>query len=212
MRTAINRIGSTFGRLTVIAMEKERPGKGKRWLCACSCGSTVVVLGGSLQCGETSSCGCLRMEEAKKRFLIHGHARGIPAGGNSTEYRSWRSMLDRCENPNVKEFPFYGGRGITVCERWHNFPNFLQDMGPKPTRKHSIDRTNNSLGYYGENCKWVNASTQARNRRSNINVLINGKTMCLLDACNHLGLKYFTVSARIRRGWPIHKALNLSSC
>src|SRR5205814_10410404 len=95
--------------------------------------------------------------------LRHGEAR---RGQLSVEYRTWENIKSRCLNPNYTDWAYYGGRGITVCERWlHSFENFLQDMGRKPGPDYSIDRINNELGYFPENCRWATSSEQAQNQR-----------------------------------------------
>ena len=137
----------------------------------------------------------------------HGHKRIHVV---STEYRTWQNMLTRCENPRVAHFARYGGIGITVCARWHDFQLFLADMGLKPISRYSIDRIDSTLGYFPDNCRWASTFDQARNKRSNIWTVVDGQRMCLTDACRHLGLNRGTVKSRIHRsGWTINKALGL---
>jgi hypothetical protein len=121
------------------------------WLCRCECGTTKVIWGANLRQGLTHSCGCSK--------IVHGLRR-------TNEYRTWRGIKERCLNPNNKDYINYGGRGITVCERWVNsFENFIKDMGKKPSPELSIDRINNDKGYSPDNCQWATKSQQSRNQR-----------------------------------------------
>ena len=120
--------------------------------------------------------------------------------GNTPEYRAWASMKRRCNNPNVNNFHNYGGRGISVCERWSIFENFYDDMGKKPSSNHTLDRNDNDKDYSLENCKWATRKEQADNRRNNVNIELNGETHNQIDWSRRLGLADATVKMRIRRG------------
>ena len=162
-------IGLRFGRLAVLGLSPDR----KRYVvCRCDCGETKSVLKWDLIYGRTGSCGCLRREvssQAAKRFRKHGHAGDSRNGWMvkaSPEYVSWQSMINRCENPKVKNYDIYGGNGVKVCARWRNsFEAFLADMGPRPSGK-SIDRWPNPAGDYEVgNCRWASPKEQAANKR-----------------------------------------------
>ena len=133
---------------------------------------------------------------------IHGHTK-------SPTYGTWKAMRQRCSNKNVRCWDRYGGRGITVCERWANsFSNFLADMGEKPTGK-TLDRKDNSLGYFKENCKWSTCGEQARNRRNNVVMTVNGVTGCLADLCRRFGVRRGRVWHRIFKfGWSPEQAFS----
>jgi hypothetical protein len=155
--------GQRFGRWLVL---ERAPNHGPKtmWLCQCDCGRHGVVCGSSLlPTGNSRSCGCLQREEFGASRYVHGHAAGEK---KSKEYRAWRHMITRCENPNSKDFSEYGGRGIRVCEAWRgSFVTFLNDVGLAPTPGHSIGRINNVLGYSPDNVRWETPSQQANNRR-----------------------------------------------
>lgn len=152
--------GRVFGRLTVISQAK-----GSYWKCQCQCGSKPIETEASrLIGGSRISCGCARIEWRKsgKSQLRHGAYRNRTP---TPEYVSWSQMKARCLNPKHPRFAEWGGRGITVCDRWLMFDNFISDMGNKPTRDHSIDRIDNDRGYSLDNCRWATRSQQSRNKR-----------------------------------------------
>lgn len=155
----IDLTGDRFGRLTVkYRVERNKKGDSK-WLCECDCGQIVKVLANHLKAGHTKSCGCLRSEVSKQRMTTHGMR-------ETQTYRSWAGMKTRCLNPNEPRYKDYGGRGIKVCKSWLNsFEKFLADMGERPSGL-TLDRENNELGYFKENCKWSSRKEQSRNRRS----------------------------------------------
>jgi hypothetical protein len=116
------------------------------------------------------------------------------------EYVSWSSMIQRCENVNHKSYTNYGGRGITVCKEWReDFNNFLADMGPKPTKKHSLERKNNDEGYNPQNCIWSLMSEQSRNKRNNVFLEVNGKLVLMGDYAKMCGITYQAASKRVQR-------------
>lgn len=146
-------IGREFGRLTVMERgENTKDGKA-RWKCRCKCENIVVVRAGDLQSGDTQSCGCLHREKVTK----HSMAR-------TPEYEAWRHMIKRCNNPKDSAYKNYGGRGITVCDKWLKLAGFCEDMGKKPEGL-TLERRDNDLGYYKENCYYATCTEQVRNRR-----------------------------------------------
>lgn len=124
----------------------------------------------------------------------------------STEYRIWCNMLARCQTPSNKAFPSYGGRGITVCERWQKFSAFFADMGHRPDGM-SLDRIDNDAGYSPKNCRWAERKDQNRNKRNLVTIKIGQDQKCLAEWCEHFGVSYGTVWARIKTGWPAERAL-----
>lgn len=158
--------GQRFGSLVVAGRLPNSSRNFAMWHCRCDCGDFSNVRGASLKAGHTVSCGCAqRVAAAKqgKHNATHGHRR---RGSKPTPtYNSWAAMLQRCENSKHQHFANYGGRGITVCERWHKFDNFLYDMGERPAGM-SIDRKESNGNYEKSNCKWSTRKEQNTNRRS----------------------------------------------
>lgn len=142
--------GKVFGNLTVIGFDRVEP-QGALWNCRCTCGEHRSVRSSRLRSGRTHSCG--RCSKVK-----HGMV-DVP------EYIVWKGMRQRCNDPNQKSYADYGGRGIRVCKRWDAFELFLEDMGPRPSAKHTIDRKNNLGHYTPRNCRWALMIDQNNNRR-----------------------------------------------
>lgn len=137
--------------------------------------------------------------------LRHGHSKRASI---TAEYNSWISMKTMCNNPNYSGYSDYGGRGISVCDRWGTFDNFLKDMGKKPSPKHSLDRIDNDGNYEPGNCRWATRKQQSRNRRGNRLVNFKGSSMPLAAAIEISGLGHEVVNKRIQRGWTVGAALS----
>lgn len=193
--------GQRFGRLTVLKVARRHtyPSGQSRlvWRCACSCGNTTEVISSDLRSGHTRSCGCLLQETVKTVNLVHGASRR--GHRYSREYRSWEAAKRRCFNPNDPKFAAYGGRGITMCERWRDdFEAFLADMGACP-KGYTLDRIDVNGNYEPGNCRWATPKQQARNTRSNVMVSFQGRQMVASELAELLGRDASLVL------WHVHK-------
>lgn len=159
-----------------------------------------------LQKGSVRSCGCLRRETCVSAPTKHGASKH---GFVMAEYSTLRGIIQRCENKRSLHFDKYGGRGIRVCDRWReSFENFLADMGPKPTPKHSLDRIDVNGHYEPGNCRWATQTEQMRNTRSNRRLTFRGETLPMSEWAERLELDPSLVRARVDRlGWTVERAL-----
>jgi hypothetical protein len=146
---------------------------------------------------------CTRASDQRRTLLKRTKSR-------TPEYKAWISMIERCEKPTCPCYHHYGGRGITVCERWHSFDLFLKDMGARPSRGHSIERLNNNGNYEPSNCKWATAKEQSRNRRSNSLLTLNGETKCITDWAITLEIPPTTIWSRLAHGWSVERTLTVT--
>lgn len=178
--------GHRFERLLVLSRML-----GGRALVRCDCGKEKSVWLTHLVRGNVRSCGCLHRTHGASKTPV---------------YKAWTGMLQRCENPKNPGYGEYGGRGISVCERWHDFETFMADMGPRP-KGMSIEREDVNGNYEPGNCHWATPAEQARNTRRTIFVEMDAGRFCLKDACAALGFSYPAVRGRIYAGWPVHFAL-----
>jgi len=160
MGNHVNKLsGMKFGRLYVIKDSGERTRKGGiLWECLCDCGNKCLAQSHLIKNGSTKSCGCLVHETLK----THGFS-------GTRIHRIWQSMKTRCYFKLHNSYENYGGRGIVMCEKWKTFEGFYEDMGDPPSDKHQIDRIDNELGYFKENCRWVTASVNMQNKRKRKN-------------------------------------------
>lgn len=201
MPSLINLVGRSFGRLTVEtrAPDHEQPSGKKiaRWECRCECGNTAAILGQNLLSGSVISCGCFNKEVHTR----HGATRQR-SGSRYRTYRRWGAAKERCFNSATPMYRYYGGRGITMCDRWRNdFEAFLADMGECPPA-FTLERVDFDGDYEPGNCTWIPKSEQAKNRRGNVLITFEGETMTLMDWSRHLGAPYPTI-----RDWYKYKGV-----
>ena len=196
------RIGEAFTRLTVIADLPRLPRANRRVRVRCTCGTEREVLVSNLLRGVTRSCGCLVRETTVARSTTHGNTR-------HPLFSTWRTMLRRCNDPHHNSFKRYGGRGITVCDRWTiDFRAFAADMGDRPFYGATVERIDNDGPYGPENCRWAAPYEQVRNTRRNVFIDTPSGRMCLRDAADHFGLSLKTLQNRVKRGWPQDRFLD----
>lgn len=204
IRVAKDFTPETFGRLTAIG-HAFMVGRRSYQVFECNCGNAIVARVGDVKRGNTQSCGCYRKEVASERTV----ARNTKHGLHKHElYGTWASIIQRCYDPKHQAYPNYGGRGITVCDRWReSFASFLSDMGERPGGC-TVDRIDNSKGYEPNNCRWATAQEQHNNTRSNRLLTFNGKTQTVSQWERELGFPVRLIHNRLRLGWPVERALS----
>lgn len=205
MSKSIDLTGNKFNRWTVL--ERAMPNSKHRlarWVCKCDCGAMRIVLGGGLRSGASKSCGCYRIERTTK----HGESR-ITNGHPSKEWVAWGHMKSRCLNLNDPYYKDYGGRGITICDRWlSSYVNFLEDMGRCP-KNLTLERINNNGNYEPTNCKWATMREQNRNSRNNVWITApNGERKILADWAKKLGVSNTNWTYWRKKGFTNEEILN----
>jgi len=198
-------IGTKFSRWTVIdkAEPQSFPSKKNvtRWLCQCACGTVRAVTQLSLKNGNSTSCGCFNKERTRQTMQTHGMT-------NTPEHTTWQSMRHRVRPSNSRSHD-YSERGITVCERWDSFENFFEDMGPRPSDRHSIDRIDNNRGYDPSNCRWALPTEQMQNRRCTLKINVHGEDVPMSELARRCGIPANTLRGRIvEHGWDIERAMS----
>ncbi len=187
--------GQRFGKLVVIKRAKEvlrsstGNSQGYPWETVCECGNSYLALNCHLLNGSVSSCGCSAIAQVK-----HGQS-------NTLLYGIWEQIVERCYREKHGSYHRYGGRGIRVCDRWrHDFAAFAEDIGPRPSPKHTVDRINNNGNYEPGNIRWATRKEQQRNMRSNVLIEHEGKTLTAGAWEEITGIKQKTISDRYLRG------------
>lgn len=213
----IDLTGQRFGRLVAIEHAGRVVNKnGFRttlWKCKCDCGKESVVRYPLLVSGNTRSCGCLEREN-KERIMklaqqVNRKSVSEDFAGkleNHPLYKTWKSMLMRCNNPNVRGYKHYGGRGIKVCDRWSGdlgFENFVNDMGERPDGT-TLDRIDVNGNYEPSNCRWATTEQQMNNRTDNSRIILNGESITCAQLCKKYGFYYTWVAHQLRAGIDIN--------
>lgn len=206
---AIDLSGQQFGRLTVEEKVPREAGQtNARWRCVCDCGGVVIRSSNTLRRGTATSCGCLKKELISALKTTHGHAR---KGAKSSSYTVWKDMIKRCQNQNHKHYHRYGGRGISVCDRWLSFAAFLSDMGERPSKELTLDRIDCNGNYEPANCRWATWEQQQNNRSSNRLITRSGKTQTISQWAKEAGLNPRTLGTRLNKGVDPDSELFLSA-
>jgi hypothetical protein len=170
------------------------------WDVLCDCGATAIKDGADLRNGGVKSCGCSTDRLIGAGNTKHGDSHG-------PLHRVWGGMLDRCERENNVAWKDYGGRGIKVCERWHDYRMFKEDMGSGYAKGLQIDRINNDGNYEPGNCKWSTCKEQGNNRRSNRRLQFDGLNLTISEWSDKTGFSHGVLCKRLKLGWPIEKVL-----
>jgi hypothetical protein len=201
MGKIIDLSGKSFGNLTVISRVGSK-GKDSTWNCLCKCGNHKIIRASSIKVNK--SCGCMIAELNRQHRTTHGKSR-------SKEYLCWIEIIRRCTDPKRQSYSRYGGRGIKVCDRWiASFEHFYHDMGPAPSKQHSIERNDTESDYSPNNCRWATAKEQANNRSSNWLIEWGGSVKSLAEWCSELQLPYQKTWRRLKRNnWPLDKAFKV---
>lgn len=184
MKRQILKSGETFGNWTVLEQLIHKGHSASR--CRCKCGTERIIRNESLRAGGTKSCRCsMRTQDGKS---------------TSKEYICWSNMIARCTNPDADSYYLYGGRGISVCDRWLVFSQFLDDMGEIPNKAMSIDRIDFNGHYEPSNCRWATSYEQSRNRRNNHRITARGETLTLMEWAARSQIAKSTIYRRLKRG------------
>ena len=206
MKIEVN-IDDKYGLLRILEVyPPDKSRQGRRFVKAiCDCGTIKEIRKETIASGVTVSCGCYGRQQRLKSTIKHHMSKSSPTP--SPLYTVWDSIIQRCTNPNNSGFRLYGGRGINICYEWRKdfFKFFQWAISHGYEKGKQIDRINNELGYESNNCRWVTTAEQARNKRTNVNVIFNGRKMCLQDVANELGLSRSTLYYRVKHNIPLDK-------
>lgn len=173
---------------------------GSFWEVKCDCGNTVFTTTRQLKSGYVYSCGCKPKPRKARSIKTHGKSK-------TTEFGIWKAMRLRCQNPNHSAWRYYGGRGISVCDKWKNFSSFYEDMGPRPSMNHTLDRINVNGNYEPLNCRWATKAQQDSNKRSNRYLQIGGVRLTVTQAGRVFNIPWHRIRSRSASGWPPRAAI-----
>lgn len=188
--------GEKYNNLTVLRFNQVK-NTNSHWICRCElCGNETEVSRPNLRSGNTKDCGCRKSEKIRESSKSHGQSK-------TPTWNTWSKMRRRIRL-GAKHSPIYGK--IDIDPRWKKFEVFLKDMGERPEGK-TLDRIDNTKGYWKHNCRWATQAEQNRNRSSNVILTYKGKTMCAIDWAKEIGISRDTISRRLKRGLPIEKVL-----
>lgn len=176
--------------------------KKRLWECKCDCGNVFVTEATLIISGHTKSCGCWKRYINSQLHRTHGQT-------GTRLNRIWRGMKSRCNNPHVKDFSYYGGRGIKVCKEWSDSFESFRDWANSNgyAENLTLDRIEVNDNYTPDNCRWVDRLTQSRNKRDNVCLTLYGKTKTLMEWSEILGFDRHTIRHRLDRGWSVEKTL-----
>jgi hypothetical protein len=194
--------GQRFGRWIVVERVFNHPSPVSRWLCRCDCGKTKIVLGSSLKQGRSQSCGCFAVETTTKRNRKEIRNTDHPL------YRLWAGIIARCLYPNAVAYERYGGRGIKVCERWKVFENFVADMPPRPSSKHTIHRIDNDKDYELGNVCWATRKEHALARRLTRFAVVDGVADSVESTARRVGISGNCLRQWMKRGHAPQEIVN----
>lgn len=183
--------GTVFSRLTTLAYAG-KIGIHHQYTMRCECGEVVNRPGTELRAGRYRSCGCYRLMYKRTSRITHGLAK-------HPLYQTWDLMMRRCHNEQNHNYKNYGARGIFVCDRWKDVASFIEDMPPRPSDKHQLDRIDNNKGYSPENVRWATPKENSRNRRSSLFVEYEGARRLLVEVADGIGISADTLRLRLRR-------------
>jgi len=189
--------GLVFSRLTVIEEAPRATNNERRWRCKCACGTEVIVRHGGLKSGKTQSCGCFHLERCAEARRTHGFASRKTK--RNPLYGIWVHIRDRCGNRKCKQYKWYGGRRIAVCERWMKFENFYTDMAKGYRKGLFLERIDNDGDYCPENCRWATNNEQSVNKTTTRYISFNGRTHALAVWARMMDVGTSVLWTRIRR-------------
>lgn len=212
MPAALNLAGQRFSKLHVLKRDKKNKWGAWMWVCQCDCGEFLSILGNSLISGNTTKCSKCAHADLAALNTKHGNAR---RKASTPEYNALRALIQRCTNPNNPEYKNYGARGIKVSARYlygesnkTNIECLLEDIGKRPTSKHSLDRIDNNFGYEPGNIRWALIYVQSRNKRNNVFIIYNGTQVIASDTIKMLGLSQSKIRSWRQLGYSLQEAFD----